>query len=88
MPNAKYSFRSSFENSTRTQIELERLKVLCKVPTLIIWGRNDTLIPIEYLELFRQSLRTATVEIIENAGHAPFSEKPAVVYEAIRKFLT
>ena len=88
LPNAKYSFRSAFEISTRTRIEPERLKLLCKVTTLIIWGRNDTLIPIEYLELFRQSLTTATVEIIDNAGHAPFSEKPAVVYETIRKFLT
>lgn len=71
-----------------TRIEPERLKLLNKVPMLIIWGRNDTLIPIEYLELFRQFLPTAKVEVIENAGHAPFSEKPTVVYETIRKFLT
>ena len=28
------------------------------------------------------------VEVIDSAGHAPFSEKAAVVYEVIRKFLT
>jgi len=88
MPNAKYSFRSAYENSVMTQIEPQRLKLLSKVPTLLIWGRNDTLIPIEYLELFRQSLTNAIVEVIDNAGHAPFSEKAAVVYEVIRKFLT
>jgi 2-hydroxy-6-oxonona-2,4-dienedioate hydrolase len=88
MPNAKYSFRSAYENSVMTKIEPQRLKLLSKVPTLLIWGRNDTLIPIEYLELFRQSLTNAIVEVIDNAGHAPFSEKAAVVYEVIRKFLT
>jgi pimeloyl-ACP methyl ester carboxylesterase len=87
MPNAKYSFRSTYENSTRTRILPERLKTICKIQTLIIWGRNDALIPIEYLEIFRNLLTAARIEIVENAGHAPFAEKPLIVYEAIRTFL-
>ena len=77
----------SYDNSTRTQIGTERLKQLDSLETLIIWGRNDMLIPIEYLESFRCFLKNASMEVVENAGHAPFAEKPAIVYEAIRNFL-
>src|SRR5262249_20339307 len=51
-PGAKYPFESAFENSTTTQIELSRLKSIKDIPTLIIWGRNDNLIPIEHSNSF------------------------------------
>ena len=37
LPNAKYAFKSTLENSTNTQIKLEKLKLIDSVPTLIIW---------------------------------------------------
>jgi pimeloyl-ACP methyl ester carboxylesterase len=88
VPGAKHAFESAYRNSTSTQIGLDRLKQIEGLPTLIIWGRNDTLIPVEHSKLFKQAIQNAYLEIIEDAGHAPFVEKPAIVCEILREFLT
>jgi 2-hydroxy-6-oxonona-2,4-dienedioate hydrolase len=87
MPGAKDAFESAYHNSTRTQIGLDRLRKIDDVPTLIIWGKNDTLIPLEHSNLFKQTIKNASLEIVEDAGHAPFAEKPAIVCEILREFL-
>ena len=73
---------------TRKGIESDGLKVIEDVPCLIIWGANDNWIsPKEYAEKFLRDLPNARREIIPDAGHAPFIEKTAIVYERIRTFL-
>ena len=87
-PGAKYAFESAYKNSTTTQIDLSSLKSIENIPTLIIWGNNDTLIPIEHSEPFKQVLKNYKVEKIEDAGHAPFAEKPAIICETLHTFLS
>ena len=88
LPGAKYAFESAYKNSTTTQIDLSRLKSIERIPTLIIWGKADVLIPIEYSDPFKQVLNNHKLEIIEDAGHAPFSEKPAFICEIFHTFLS
>lgn len=87
LPNAKYAFKSTLENSTRAQIDLKKLKLMDDIPTLIIWGTEDKVIPLEHLEIFKECIPDSHVEIIHDAGHAPFTEKPRQVYEIINNFL-
>ena len=87
-PGAKYPFESAYQNSTTTQIDLSRLKSIEDIPTLIIWGKSDNLIPIEYSEPFKQVFKNYRVEMIEDAGHAPFAEKPAIICEILHSFLS
>ena len=87
-PGAKYPFESAYRNSTTTQIDLSRLKSIEDIPTLIIWGKSDNLIPIEYSEPFKQVFKNYRVEMIEDAGHAPFVEKPAIICEILHSFLS
>ena len=86
-PGAKHAFEAAFDNSTTTQIEQEGFKQIDDIPCLIIWGEKDTLIPIEYYYRFRQKLPKAKYETITDAGHSPFIEKTALVYEKLRTFL-
>jgi pimeloyl-ACP methyl ester carboxylesterase len=88
LPNAKHAFKSTLENSANTQLEREKLKRIGDIPTLIIWGAEDKVIPPEHSELFRISISNSHVEMIQDAGHAPFSEKPEKVFELIHDFLT
>ena len=53
LPNAKYAFKLTLENSTNTQIKLDRLKLIDSVPTLLIWGVEDKVIPLQHSELFK-----------------------------------
>lgn len=88
MPGAKVAFESAFRNSTTTQIGLDRLKKIDDLPTLIIWGKNDILIPLEHSNMFKETITNCSLEIVEDAGHAPFAEKPAIVCEVLREFLS
>jgi 2-hydroxy-6-oxonona-2,4-dienedioate hydrolase len=87
-PGGKYPFESAYQNSTTTQIDLSRLKSIEDIPTLIIWGSDDNLIPLEHSEPFKQAFKNYRVEIIKDAGHAPFVEKPAIICEILHSFLS
>jgi pimeloyl-ACP methyl ester carboxylesterase len=86
-PGAKHAFVVAFDNSTTTQIGKEGFRQIKDIPCLILWGEKDNLIPIEYYYRFKQALPNAKYETIADVGHAPFVEKPALLYEKLRTFL-
>ncbi len=55
--------------------------------TLIVWGKDDKLIPPLYAERWKELLPAAEVALIETAGHMVPYEQPVAVGEAVRKFL-
>jgi pimeloyl-ACP methyl ester carboxylesterase len=87
---ARSAFKKAYENSTSTQIDAEGFKQIQDIPCLIIWGKEDRLIPIEYCEKFKQNLSESKTQnvIIKDTGHAPFVERTALVYEKLRTFLS
>jgi 2-hydroxy-6-oxonona-2,4-dienedioate hydrolase len=87
-PGAKHAFKSAFTDSTRNRIDMARLEQIKDIPALIMWGSGDRVIPVEHSRLFKQALKNSSLEIMENAGHAPFAEKPAVVCEMLHSFLS
>jgi len=58
-----------------------------EVPTLILWGANDTAIPVEQGERLRRDISTSRLVIIPNCGHIPHEEAPEESLEAILNFL-
>jgi pimeloyl-ACP methyl ester carboxylesterase len=58
-----------------------------RVPTLIVWGREDRIVPVECGELYRQAVPGARLEIIERCGHSPLLEKPEEFTQLVREFL-
>src|ERR671910_780280 len=88
-PNSKYAFESSLRNSANTQIGIGNLNKIGEkgIPTLIIWGMHDKVIPTQHSQIFREAIKDSTVIIIPQTGHAPFTEKPALVCEYLHKFL-
>lgn len=57
------------------------------VPTLILWGREDGIIPLKVGELLHQAIPNSIFEVIEHCGHIPQEEKPDETIERISKFL-
>lgn len=86
-PDAQLAFRLAYENSTTTQIGTPGLRRLSNIPTLIIWGSEDRLIPIEHCQAFASKIGNSQTAIVKDAGHAPFAEKPAIVCELLHNFL-
>jgi 2-hydroxy-6-oxonona-2,4-dienedioate hydrolase len=87
LPGAKHAFKLAYENSVNTRIGTDRLQELTGIPTLIIWGKEDRLIPPSYQSVFQQAIRGSAAELVGDAGHAPFAEKPALTGEIIHRFL-
>lgn len=57
-----------------------------KVPAKIIWGREDRILPVGFAEHYRKLMPKAEVEIIEEAGHLPHTEKPEQFCASVFKF--
>jgi pimeloyl-ACP methyl ester carboxylesterase len=55
-------------------------------PTLIVWGAEDRIIPVECGELYRHAISGSRLEVMEDCGHWPHFEKPAELAEVISRF--
>jgi pimeloyl-ACP methyl ester carboxylesterase len=88
-PQAKFAFESALRNSAHTQIGIENLKKIGEkgIPTLVLWGMHDKVIPVHHSEIFRHAIKDSNVIIIPQTGHAPFTEKPALACEYLHRFL-
>jgi pimeloyl-ACP methyl ester carboxylesterase len=58
-----------------------------KLPTLILWGARDSLIPPENAERFQQDIAGSQLHIFEGLGHVPHEEDAAATLVAVRSFL-
>jgi pimeloyl-ACP methyl ester carboxylesterase len=57
-----------------------------KMPTLIVWGDEDKIIPVQHTDTWRKLVPHADIKIYKGAGHLVHLEKPEAV-DAIAKFL-
>jgi len=55
-------------------------------PTLVVWGKDDRLVPPVYADEFARRLPRARVEMVSGAGHAPHMEQPETVARMVRDF--
>ena len=58
-----------------------------QMPTLIIWGGRDRLVPPEAAELFHRDIAGSTLVMFDDLGHLPQEEDPVRTVAAVRKFL-
>lgn len=58
-----------------------------KVPTLLIWGLNDTITPPLVAHEFNRLIPNSTLSFIDKCGHAPMMEHPQKFNKILRQFL-
>jgi pimeloyl-ACP methyl ester carboxylesterase len=64
---------------------LPRLKTI-DLPTLVIWGREDDLVPLRFGKRLARDLPNARLVVIDDCGHAPHRQRPGKVIAALKKF--
>lgn len=64
----------------------EALKTL-RLPTLIIWGAQDKLIPLDNAQQFERDIAGSKLVVFDDLGHVPQQEDPQRSLEALRTFL-
>lgn len=57
------------------------------VPTLLLWGENDGLVPPRFGAAYEKAIPFAKLVVIPAAGHAPFEEQPDAFLRAFGDFL-
>ncbi|MEO0422294.1 MAG: alpha/beta fold hydrolase [Pseudomonadota bacterium] len=63
---------------------LEHGPALPTVPALVLWGREDRVLPVEDAQMFGRLLPDAEVVILPDTGHLPMLERPREVAEHCR----
>lgn len=57
------------------------------MPALIIWGREDRIVPLECAELYQAAIPNSRIAVIDKCGHFPQFEKPPEFNRAVADFL-
>ena len=87
--------RAAFVRTTRAVIDpggqsvsaVNRLYLVAQMPTLIVWGGQDKIIPLVHARQAHEAIPKSRLEVIEGAGHAPHVEDPARFVSILEDFL-
>lgn len=83
-----YTINSITESIIRGEDFLDDIVKTIKRPTLLIWGRQDGLIPLADGERFNRDIAGSKMVVIDQCGHVPHTEKPGEFNAAVLKFLS
>lgn len=68
--------------------KLPHLLAQVRVPTLVVWGRQDAIVPLNCGELYQRAIPGARLAVLERCGHSPQVEKPQEFLDTLVPFLT
>lgn len=87
--------RSAFVRTMRGVIEptgqmvnaRDRLYLAAHIPTLIVWGERDGIIPVSHAHAAHELVPDSRLEILDGVGHFPHVEAPEVFSEVLLDFM-
>lgn len=82
-----HTIRSITESIIRREDFLDNRLSVIKQPTLVIWGREDGLLPLADGQRFQKEIPGAQLLVFDQCGHVPQVEKAAEFNAAVLKFL-
>ncbi len=56
-------------------------------PTLVVWGKQDGLVPLAYADRWQRAIAGARIELIDRCGHLPSLERPAALADIVTSFV-
>lgn len=65
----------------------DRLYLTEGLPSLIVWGDSDPIIPVEHAHAAHEAMPGSRLEIFEGVGHFPHVERPELFVEVLLDFL-
>ena len=84
--NDGFTIQRTLASFAQNQFEDAKLSSI-HAPTLVVWGREDELIPFSSGEKLRDGIPGAKLVVFEKCGHVPQLEKPADFNQALNEFL-
>ena len=66
---------------------LDRCYLTESVPVLLVWGEDDSVIPVSHAMMAHAAMPGSRLEIFGNSGHFPFHDDPARFVESVTSFI-
>ena len=81
------TLRSVVDHRGQAVSALSRLNSRTGFPIMVIWGEQDTMIPVKHAYAVQQARPDVRLEVLAGVGHFPHAERPAQVAELIADFI-
>jgi len=81
------TLRSVVDYRGQSVSALNRLYLSAELPTMVIWGDHDRIIPVEHAYALREALPSCRLEVLGGVGHFPHVERPDAVVKLIEDFI-
>jgi pimeloyl-ACP methyl ester carboxylesterase len=81
------TMRSVIDPGGQSVSARDRLYLAARMPTLIVWGDRDHIIPIAHAYEAHDAIPNSRLEVMEGVGHFPHVEDPARFVDILRDFL-
>jgi len=82
------TLRAVVDTGGQSVSAIDRLYLAESVPTLIIWGDADPIIPVEHAHAAHVAMPGSRLEIFEGVGHFPHVEEPKRFTEVLLDFMS
>jgi pimeloyl-ACP methyl ester carboxylesterase len=66
---------------------LDRCYLTESVPVQLVWGEDDSVIPVEHGRMAHSAMPGSRLEVFERAGHFPFHDDPDRFVEVVEQFI-
>lgn len=66
---------------------LDRAYLAAGIPTMVVWGERDAIIPVDHARLAHAAMPGSRLEIFEGAGHFPHHSDPRRFVEVLVDFI-
>ncbi len=91
MPESRQAFvrtlRAVIDPGGQTVSATDRLYLAAGLPTLIVWGDEDPIIPVEHARRAHELIEGSRLEVFEGCGHFPHVEDPDRFADVLRDFM-
>ena len=81
------TMRSVIDPGGQTVSAMDRLYLAERIPTLIVWGELDRIIPVAHAYEALRAAPHARLEVMPRVGHFPHSENPARFVDILEDFI-
>jgi pimeloyl-ACP methyl ester carboxylesterase len=79
--------RSVIDPGGQTVTAHDHLPLAITIPTLVVWGTRDRMIPVWHATTAQQAIPGSRVELFEGAGHFPHLEQPERFGQLLGEFM-
>jgi pimeloyl-ACP methyl ester carboxylesterase len=81
------TLRAVIDPGGQTVSAVDRIYLAAGLPTLIVWGDEDPIIPVEHARRAHEIIEGSRLEVFEGCGHYPHVEDPDRFAEVLRDFM-